>query len=605
MTDLFLKVLEMSLMGSVVILVTLLLRYLLRNRSKRFIMILWAVVAIRLLLPFSVESAFSIFNLIPMNLRASSEVVEISEEAAISHEEIDARQLAMELEEAVQQNNVFEYANEEAAVPAVSVNANAAPDVKTVLGIVWITGTSVIAAYCVTRYFMLKRKLKGAKWVNWNIYESDTIKAPFVFGFISPKIYLPDVLDKNEREYILMHEKTHIKHGDWLFKILGMAIVAVHWFNPLVWISYFLFEQDIEMSCDETTVANMDEELKQAYAISLVSFANRSNSRRYLVTPLGFAKKHTGRSEIRNRINNIINYKQGSKVTTVVITLALLATSAVCGFDSKSVEEITEEPVTDFETNEEPDEDLTVYETFDFNMDIPTVYEIPSVKRVSDKEKEITFFREGEEVKGKLKLPAGNGKFATIVMIGSLHTSYYDWMAEKFNAYGYATIQIESSTYMTAESDAAIVYDQVVDLYTVLDEVMYLNDVDKDNLYLLGHSQGGYISAFVGAYNRKDIKGMIIVDPVLSEDRSVTFAIAPEVEVTGIVNIYSVFSDCNVNTVLIGGEKNDGQQDSISKAAGYLPKGEAIVIDNADNLLCGQYGEQMVDDAVLAMKSWG
>ena len=190
----------------------------------------------------------------------------------------------------------------------------------------WITGTSAIAVYCIARSIMLKRKLKDAKWIDWNIYESDKVKTPFVFGLISPKIYLPDVLDNSEREYILKHEETHIKHGDWIIKIIGMAAVAIHWFNPLVWLAYFMLEQDIEMSCDETTVANMDDNTKQAYAISLVAYASSSKNRRYLVTPLGFAKKSIVRSEISGRVNNLISYKPGTRAATVAITICLLVT---------------------------------------------------------------------------------------------------------------------------------------------------------------------------------------------------------------------------------------------------------------------------------------
>ena len=104
----------------------------------------------------------------------------------------------------------------------------------------------------------------------------------FVFGIFVPRIYLPDTLENNEKEYVLLHERTHIKHGDWLIKIIGVFAVAVHWFNPLVWLAYMLFERDIEMSCDESVVAGMDTGLKLAYTMSIVSFAKQSNTKRYL-----------------------------------------------------------------------------------------------------------------------------------------------------------------------------------------------------------------------------------------------------------------------------------------------------------------------------------
>ncbi len=337
MGDLFQKIVEMSLMGSVVILITVLARFLLRKRSKRFIMILWAVVAMRLLLPINIESELSIFNYLPGMTQTDTAVAEVNETALPDN--VDAVKVTTDAVSEQSQDGMAiadTGKNTGTVLPAVNAaNAKELPDIRTVLAIVWLTGTAVITGYCSVRYIGLKRRLKDADRIGKNIYESEKVKAPFVFGLIVPRIYLPDVLDNTEREYILKHERTHIKHGDWISKIVGMAVVAVHWFNPLVWLAYVLFERDIEMSCDESVVANMDADVKQAYTMSLVSYARKSNAKRYLVTPLGFSKNSFSKAEVTNRVKNIINYRKGRKITAVLITAAVLFVGAACSLNSK------------------------------------------------------------------------------------------------------------------------------------------------------------------------------------------------------------------------------------------------------------------------------
>ena len=323
----------MSLMGSVVILITILARFLLRKRSKTFIMILWAVVALRLIVPFSIESAFSIFNYVPLPTQGAP-AVEVSE-AVLPDTDIDAYQAPannidyaeapVDAGSSANVESPAKYANEVSTGHKADVRS--LPDIKSVVAIIWFTGLVVFTTYICVRYFDLKEKLKNAKKIGKNVYECDNVKSPFVFGFLVPKMYLPDTLDEAEREYVMVHESTHIKHGDWLKKLLGIAILAVHWFNPLVWVAFTLFEQDIEMSCDETTISSLDADLRKAYAISIVSYAKASNNsnKKYMVTPLGFSKNVFCKAEVTKRVMNIVNFKKGTKVTTIVILAAVLA----------------------------------------------------------------------------------------------------------------------------------------------------------------------------------------------------------------------------------------------------------------------------------------
>lgn len=342
----FLKILEMSVMGSVVILITILARFFLRNRSKSFIMILWAAVALRMLLPVGIESEFSIFNLLPVQTQSLVAVAQGPETSL--PDSVDTMEVSIidveDIAYVESQSNAGTVNPSETEAAAVTL-----PDIKTIAAMVWLTGVVGIIAYCAIRFIGLKSKLKDAKKTDKNIYVSDRITSPFVFGLFVPKMYLPDTLEDIEREYVLAHESTHIKHGDWLKKMAGMAVVAVHWFNPLVWLAFVLFEQDIEMSCDETTVSNLDASLRKSYVMSIVSYARKSNNKRYLVTPLGFSRNAFCKAEVTNRVMNIVNFKKGKKLTSVAITASMLALAAACSLNSMPAEEttVTEVPVAE------------------------------------------------------------------------------------------------------------------------------------------------------------------------------------------------------------------------------------------------------------------
>ena len=437
MTALFLKVLEMSVMGSVVVLVTILTRFLLRRRSKRFIMILWAVVAVRMLIPLNIGSAISIFNYIPLRDGAISSYIQEAEtfqteEAVNAGTNTELESFAIEKDPAASVAEDDTFRIETVITDEYSVHAERSPDMKSVLVFVWLAGAVAVAAYSVIRFTVLKIRLRDAVKTGRNVYVSDKVRSPFVFGLIVPKIYLPEVLGDKEREYILMHERTHIRRGDWLRKIVGMAVVAIHWFNPLAWLAFILFGQDIEMSCDEMTVKDMDAGLKQAYAVSIVNFAKRSNSRMYLVTQLGFSINDSGRKEVANRVRNIISYRKGTKITTALMTIVMLLLAASLGLNSKPV--LAAEEIIPSVKNES-----TVKREAPFDY----VSAEPVVNKISDTEKEISFYRDGKQISGRLKLPEGEGPFRTIVLCGTTYLQglTYDKVTRYFTESGYAVVK--------------------------------------------------------------------------------------------------------------------------------------------------------------------
>ncbi|MBR3081654.1 MAG: M56 family metallopeptidase, partial [Clostridiales bacterium] len=406
MTDLFLKVLEMSIIGSVVVLATILFRFLLRKRSKRFIMILWAVVAVRFLLPLNIQSVISIFNYIPLHTDAITMQIQ---EAKVFEETFADAAVADSVAEKTHIDLAVHGSAEDHAESTVTEVHNehvrAVPEVKTILASVWFIGFATVASYAVIRFILLKIKLKDAVKIDKNVFESEKVSSPFVFGLFVPKIYLPEVLENTEREYILMHERTHIRHGDWIGKILGTVIVAIHWFNPFVWLSYALFEQDIEMSCDESTISKMTSELKQAYAISIVNYAKRSNNKKYLVTPLGFSNGRFCKTEVTHRVKNIISYKKGTKFTSALIVATLLFVAATLGLNSKNLA-----------ADELLSGDISVQRNAPFNYTAKK----PEINSISITEKQILFNRDGKTINGKIKTPEGEGPFKTIILCKAL-----------------------------------------------------------------------------------------------------------------------------------------------------------------------------------------
>ncbi|WP_243136997.1 M56 family metallopeptidase, partial [Alkaliphilus serpentinus] len=169
---------------------------------------------------------------------------------------------------------------------------------------IWVLGIIALLVYSFVSIFMLKRQLKSAQLIEQNIYEAKNLKTPFVLGFIKPKIYLPVGLNATERSYILLHEQTHIHRKDHIIKVLAFLTLSVHWFNPLVWIAFMLMSKDMELSCDERVLKQMNnEDIKKTYANSLLSLATG----KHIISgsPLAF-----GEGNVRGRIKNVLNYKR-------------------------------------------------------------------------------------------------------------------------------------------------------------------------------------------------------------------------------------------------------------------------------------------------------
>ena len=345
MENIFLTILNMSLVAGFVIIVIILARLLLKKSPKVISYALWAVVGFRLLVPLSFETAFSLvpFDAAPLTQQlaatSTSAIHPQADGAPSSHGEILGMQ---EINAAAPYSRV----PNDSGIYSASAESSALSDINTYEGIllfrgrsisqvqgtvasesaalwltlgtyIWLIGTAAMLTYSIISVLILKRKLRSAEPVSQNIYQAKNLKTPFVIGILNPKIYLPMGLCQNERNYALLHEQAHISRKDYLVKILAYFTLCIHWFNPLVWIAFVLMGKDMEMSCDERVIKKLGEDIKHDYSEALVSLA--SEKRFIAASPLAF-----GEGGMKHRVKNILNFKKHSRII-VVASVALAA----------------------------------------------------------------------------------------------------------------------------------------------------------------------------------------------------------------------------------------------------------------------------------------
>ena len=306
MAAVFLKLLNLSISASWLVLAVLVLRLVSKRSPKWMNVLLWGMVALRLMLPFSIESALS---LIPSAETLSPEVVRFDPAPTITSgvEFID--------------NAVNPSLSESfAAAPLASVNPLY---VWTYLaGWVWLIGLGVMLLYALVSYLRLRRRVSVSLPVQDHIYLCDAISSPFILGVVKPHIYLPSGLDEVQRQNVLAHERAHLARHDHWWKPLGFALLAVYWFNPVLWLAYALLCRDIELACDERVIRTMDESAVKAYSTVLLAC---SMPRKAVITcPLAF-----GEVGVKERVRNALHYKKPA-FWVVAASVAVCVVVAVC-----------------------------------------------------------------------------------------------------------------------------------------------------------------------------------------------------------------------------------------------------------------------------------
>ncbi len=377
----FLHLINMSFTSSIVIAAVLLLRLLLKKAPRRFSYLLWAVVLFRLLCPFTLESSFSLVRVNPTPL--SSDVIHSDApqvntglpvvDDAINGTLTDAvpntpqtppqnipQTPSQDITPNVPSNPGVSQPPSQDVTPDTPLNTPVTtPETPAetvsawhIAAWVWIGGIGVMAIYSVVSLLHLRRRLVGATPLCDNVWLADHIDTAFVLGLFRPKIYIPSTTKEQEREYILMHERTHIQHGDHIVRLIAFIVLAVYWFHPLVWVAFLLSTRDMEMACDESVLKKLGPDIRTAYSQSLLNFA--TGRRRIAATPLAF-----GEDNPKSRIRNILSYKKPT-LWAIIAGVTACCVAAVCLLTTATPAKPTDDDVdggTDGGSTTKPQED--------------------------------------------------------------------------------------------------------------------------------------------------------------------------------------------------------------------------------------------------------
>lgn len=305
MDDVFLKLVNLSISASWLILAVLVLRVVLKKAPKWVMPLLWGVVALRLVCLFSIESALS---LIPSAETIPSEIVTETREPVLYE------QATLDI--------VTNPTLPSAAEVPVGVSRQQAQVDFNIYSVLWLAGMAALLVHALVSAGKLKRKLATAILLRDNIYESEFVDSPFVFGVVKPNIYLPMHMDEGAAAYVIAHEHAHLARRDHWWKVLGYLVLALHWFNLLVWVAYILFCRDIELACDEKVVKGLDGAARADYSQALLSCA--APKRAVAACPLAF-----GEGNIKTRVKSALHYKKPAFWVAAAAVLAVVIV-AVC-----------------------------------------------------------------------------------------------------------------------------------------------------------------------------------------------------------------------------------------------------------------------------------
>ena len=306
MAAVFLKLLNLSISASWLVLAVLVLRLVSKRSPKWMNVLLWGIVALRLVLPFSIESALS---LIPSAETVSPVAVQSAPAPTITSG-------VSVIDNAVNPSLSEHFA----AVPTASVNPLYVW--TEIAGWVWLIGLGAMLLYALASYLRLRRRVSVSLPIQDNIYLCDAISSPFILGVVKPHIYLPSGLDEVQRQNVLSHERAHLARRDHWWKPLGFALLAVYWFNPVLWLAYTLLCRDIELACDERVIRTMDESAVKTYSTVLLAC---SMPRKAVITcPLAF-----GEVGVKERVKNALHYKKPA-FWVVAASVAVCVVVAVC-----------------------------------------------------------------------------------------------------------------------------------------------------------------------------------------------------------------------------------------------------------------------------------
>ena len=328
--NVFSAVLEMTIAGSLVICAVVLLRLILKRAPRVFSYALWLTVLFRLLCPVAPEA--------PVGVLSGADAMREIDRAAFVHAEAGANPLGGTPGEAAARGDIAARPGQadEPDSPRLWLRESGANFIADFGSYVWLAGAGVMLLRAAAQYAGLRRRLTGAAPLRGNIWQADHIDMPFVLGVLHPRIYLPSALEESERDYVVAHERHHIRRGDPVWRLLAFAALCVHWFNPLVWFAFALSRRDMELSCDEAVLREMGRDIRADYAESLLRF---TTGRHQLVgAPLAF-----GESDTKERIVHTMKYKKPALWVSVIAALLCVGAVTVLALNAKQ-EEPAQEP---------------------------------------------------------------------------------------------------------------------------------------------------------------------------------------------------------------------------------------------------------------------
>ncbi len=339
--ELFLSVLNMSITASIAVVAVILLRFMLKKAPKIYSYALWGIVLFRLLCPYSLPLNISAYNFISPALTENGKIDYAVPEIIENNIDTITNNNTITQEQPVEQYPVQDLPEKEDKVDISAIQNNILPD-KNVIVIspvkeidytliavyIWICGIIYIGCSNIFNLYGTKKLLKNSVYLEDNIYENRFIPTAFIVGLINPKIYIPANLTDEQKNYVIAHEKVHIKRKDYILKLLAFAALCLHWFNPFVWLAFYLSEKDMEMSCDEAVIKNFSKAGKVAYSMTLLSI---STSETFGRTAIAFGEGNT-----KNRIQNVLRYIKPSLKYIFAVSAVVL--TAVVAFISNPVD---------------------------------------------------------------------------------------------------------------------------------------------------------------------------------------------------------------------------------------------------------------------------
>lgn len=351
LSQIFLTFLYKNMTVSVVIIAVLLARFLLRKMPKKYSYILWSIVGIRMIFDLPFATNISVFNLFRGFAKHTSTV-----ETMLAGSHRTNLQGATDLLNKTDTTGAAAaHASRSTAVEAMTHTLTTSQMVLGILGLLWLIVVALFVTYGIYSYVKCRLLVRTAviarditpdshkKKNNVSVWECDRIPSPFVLGIIRSRIYIPFRMPKQEQAYILAHEGCHIRRLDPLWKLIAFLLLAVYWWNPLVWCAFFYMVRDMEMSCDEAVIEQFGNEIKQGYSNSLLSFAMERHP--YSFAPVAFGEGDAGR-----RIKNVLNFKKPHTWVAILVFVLLVVVGVSCLTNGK--DKISSETVSDTENSQ-------------------------------------------------------------------------------------------------------------------------------------------------------------------------------------------------------------------------------------------------------------